>query len=411
MTITSTLFLSTCLLLGTAPAGLDDDPALALDPIPLAKDSQRRHGSGEFVRSHSWTVINPDVLNGVLFSQPSRKQGLGAKTDEWFDNAYLKLSPAAEGTVGVSQPLLDPLPILAQPGDRYRVGVNLRRQKDASGRCVVELRDDNGKTVVASTPITPGEARRHFVDLEIPSSSTSPAPLYLALLGVPGENSETDSFELDQVSIARIVPDSAEFEPLFNGTDLTGWTGALTGYGVEDGAIRTYPKRAGGNIYTEKEYDDFVFRFRFKVEPGSNNGIAIRTPLSGDAAYQGMEVQVLENSHSKYAGLKPWQFHGSIYGVAPALRGYQRPPGQWNDEEIRVEGRRVTVVLNGKIILNVDLDKATKDGTLSGRDHPGVANTSGHIGFCGHGDLVEFTDLRIQSLPVKKKENSTPVGR
>ena len=108
---------------------------------------------------------------------------------------------------------------------------------------------------------------------------------------------------------------------------------------------------------------------------------------------------------SKYAGLKPWQFHGSIYGVAPALRGYQRPPGEWNDEEIRVQGRRVTVVLNGKIILNVDLDTATKDGTLSGRDHPGVANTSGHIGFCGHGDLVEFTDLRIQSLRDKKDEN------
>ena len=405
MMITSTLFVSTCLLLSTAPAGLDDDPALALDPIPLDKDSQGRNGSGEFVRSHSWTVINPGVLNGVFFSQPSRNQGLGAKTDEWFDNAYLKLSPAAEDTVGVSQPLLDPLPVLAQPGDRYRVGINLRRGKDAPGRCVVELRDDNGKTVVASTPMLPWEERRHFVDLEIPSSQTSPAPLHLALLGVPRGNSETGSFELDQVSIARIVPDTSEFESLFNGTDLTGWTGALNGYGVEDGAIRTYPKRAGGNIYTEKEYDDFVFRFRFKVEPGSNNGIAIRTPLSGDAAYQGMEVQVLENSHSKYAGLKPWQFHGSIYGVAPALRGYQRPPGQWNDEEIRVEGRRVTVVLNGKIILNVDLDKATKDGTLSGRDHPGVANTSGHIGFCGHGDLVEFTDLRIQSLRDKKDEN------
>ena len=126
MTITSTL-LSACLLLGTAPAGLDDDPALALDPIPLDKESQGRNGSGEFVQSHSWTVINPDVLNGVVFSQPNRNQGLGAKTDEWFDNAYLQLSPAAEGTVGVSQPLLDPLPVLAQPGDRYRVGVNLRR--------------------------------------------------------------------------------------------------------------------------------------------------------------------------------------------------------------------------------------------------------------------------------------------
>ena len=87
----------------------------------------------------------------------------------------------------------------------------------------------------------------------------------------------------------------------------------MEGYGVEDGAIRTYPDRAGGNLYTADEFDDFVFRFAFKVPPGANNGIAVRSPLGGDAAYEGMEIQVLENSHPKYAGLKDWQFHGSIY--------------------------------------------------------------------------------------------------
>lgn len=402
------------LLFCSTPTVCAQENATALTPIPLAGDNRGRNGSGDFVKSASWTVISPQVLNGAVFIQPSRNQGLGKRTDEYFDKAFLRLSPSAEATVGVSQPLNDAFPygspILAQAGDRYRIGVNMRGQ-DGSGQVVVELRDEDGETVVASSPVTPKEIRRYFFDLEIPEDASQNAPLHLALLGVQGENSETGSFDLDQVSVAKIIPDQDEFQPLFNGTDLTGWTGSLTGYGVEDGAIRTYPKRAGGNIYTEKEYDDFIFRFRYKVEPGSNNGIAIRAPLSGDAAYQGMEVQLLENSHPKYAGLKPWQFHGSIYGVAPALRGYQRPPGEWNDEEIRLEGRYMRVVLNGKIILNVDLDQVAEEGALSGKDHPGLANTTGHIGFCGHGDLVEFKDLRIQPLPGKKNENSTPNRR
>jgi hypothetical protein len=120
-----------------------------------------------------------------------------------------------------------------------------------------------------------------------------------------------------------------------------------------------------------------------------------------------MEIQVLENSHPNYAGLKPWQFHGSVYGISPALRGYQALPGEWNHEEIRVEGRKVRVVLNGKVINEVDLDEAMKDGTLSGREHPGAARLSGHIGFCGHGDVVEFKDLRLRPL----SGTSAPSGR
>ncbi|MCP4836274.1 MAG: DUF1080 domain-containing protein, partial [Phycisphaera sp.] len=175
----------------------------------------------------------------------------------------------------------------------------------------------------------------------------------------------------------------------------------------EDGSIRTYPDRDGGNLYTEDQYGDFIFRFAFKVPPGANNGIAIRAPLGGDAAYQGMEVQVLENSHPKYAGLKDWQFHGSVYGIAGSLRGYQAPPGEWNQQEIRVSGRTVQVTLNGKVITSVDLDQALAGGALSGRDHPGAARTAGHLGFCGHGDVVHFKDLRVRDLSGTK----TPTRR
>ena len=237
------------------------------------------------------------------------------------------------------------------------------------------------------------------MDLEIPSGFAISGPFTLVFRTIDNKDAGRESAALvDKVSLARIGVDDGGFQPLFNGRDLTGWIGNTEGYGVEDGVIRTFPDRAGGNLYTQAEFGDFVFRFAFKVPPGANNGIAVRAPSTGDAAYQGMEVQVLDNSHSKYAGLKPWQFHGSVYGIASALRGYQAPPGEWNIEEIRADGRRIRVVLNGMVINEIDLDEAVRDGTLSGRDHPGLSRKTGHLGFCGHGDLVYFKDLRVRPI-------------
>jgi len=187
--------------------------------------------------------------------------------------------------------------------------------------------------------------------------------------------------------------------PLFNGKDLTGWTGDTAGYLVEDGAIVCGPK--GTNLYTSGEWSDLALRFRFRLAPGANNGIGVRAPLAGDAAYEGMEIQVLDDGHEKYAGwLKPWQRHGSVYGIAASTGSTAalRPAGEWNDEEIVVDGRRVRVTLNGKVIQDVDLDAATAAGTLSGKDHPGVRRASGHVGFLGHGDPVEYRDIRIKPL-------------
>lgn len=207
---------------------------------------------------------------------------------------------------------------------------------------------------------------------------------------------------------AQATPDPADgergFVRLFNGKDLDGWTGDTSGYLVEDGAIVCGPK--GTNLYTAGEYSDFVLRFSFRLSPGANNGIGIRAPLSGDAAYEGMEVQVLDDGHEKYRGwLKDWQRHGSVYGIA-ASKGSTaalKPAGEWNDEEISVQGRAVRVTLNGTVILDANLDEATRSGTLSGKDHPGLRRTTGHIGFLGHGDRVAFRDIRVRpgSAPAK----------
>ena len=185
------------------------------------------------------------------------------------------------------------------------------------------------------------------------------------------------------------------FASIFNGKDLTGWVGDTKGYVVENGNMVCKP---GGNVFTEKEYSDFVFRFEFKLTPGANNGVGIRTPLEGNAAYEGMEIQILDDRDPKYKDLHPYQAHGSIYGVVPAKRDHLKPVGEWNSEEITAKGRQITVILNGVTIVDADVDKASENGTIDGGKHPGLKNTTGHIGFLGHGDVIEFRNLRVKDL-------------
>lgn len=186
------------------------------------------------------------------------------------------------------------------------------------------------------------------------------------------------------------------FQPIFNGKDLAGWVGATDGYEVVDGAIRCR-KGSGGNLLTEKEYGDFVARLEFRLPPGGNNGLAIRAPLQGNPAYQAMtELQVLDSTHPKYAKLDPRQYHGSAYGMAAAERGFLRPVGEWNFQEVTVKGSEITVELNGNVILKTDLSKI--DEYMADSPHPGKTRTSGHFGFAGHGDAVEFRALSIREL-------------
>ena len=188
------------------------------------------------------------------------------------------------------------------------------------------------------------------------------------------------------------------FRPVFNGRDLEGWTGDTKGYAAEDGKIIIRPELGSGNLYTAGEYADFVLRFEFKLTPAANNGLGVRAPLEGDAAYAGMEIQILEDGSPVYWGLRPYQYHGSVYGVVAARRGFLRPPGEWNAEEVTVKGRRVTVVVNGSTVVDADLDAASAGGTIDGNEHPGLKRESGHIGFLGHGSIVEFRNLRLKEI-------------
>jgi len=198
---------------------------------------------------------------------------------------------------------------------------------------------------------------------------------------------------------AGFAADEAGFTSLFDGKTLAGWKlvgGHGPGYLVQDNKI-VCPAEGGGNLFTEKEYGNFVFRFEFLLTPGANSGIGIRAPYEGDAAYQGMEIQILDDGDKMYTGkIKPEQYHGSVYDMIPARTGYRKPLGEWNEEEIAVNGRHIKVTLNGVIILDADLDMVKEAKVLA--RHPGLARTAGHIGFLGHGSLVEFRNIRIKPL-------------
>jgi len=192
------------------------------------------------------------------------------------------------------------------------------------------------------------------------------------------------------------------YKVLFDGTNMNEWTGNTVDYTLEDGCISMNPSKSfGGNLYTKKEYANFVYRFDFKLTPGANNGVGIRTPMEGDAAYVGMEIQILDCEHPIYKDITPLQHHGSVYGIIPALPDHHKafkPVGEWNSEEIVADGDHIRVTVNGIVILDGNIREATKNGTPDHKEHPGLFNKAGHIGFLGHGSPVMFRNIRIKEL-------------
>lgn len=202
------------------------------------------------------------------------------------------------------------------------------------------------------------------------------------------------------------------FEVLFDGEDMSQWIGNTTNYVPKNGAICVSANYGnGGNLYTKKEYSDFIFRFEFCfVKEGVNNGVGIRTPMNVDAAYEGMEIQILDHDAPIYKNLREYQVHGSVYGIIPAKRIKSPKLGTWNTEEIFVKGDRIRVTVNGEVILDGNIRKAcqgrnvSEDGsktnpyTVDQKNHPGLFNRSGHVGFLGHGEGLMLRNIRIKDL-------------
>ena len=278
-------------------------------------------------------------------------------------------------------------------GDRY---YQYTVEVSADGKTWTQVAD-RSKNTAPSTPqgdrieFAPIDVR--YVRLNILKNSANEAVHVVEVkVYAPGKEPRPSAL----ASLAE-KPDAEGFTPLFDGETLTGWFGSVGGYVAANGIIACI-KELGGDLYTEQEFSDFVLRFDFRLTPGANNGIGIRAPGHGSATYLGMEIQVLDDSADMYKDLHAYQYHGSIYGVVPAERGHQKPVGEWNEEEITARGRRVTVKLNGAIIVDADLDEASKNGTIDHLAHPGLKSPKGHIGFLGHDALVEFRKIRIKDL-------------
>jgi len=185
------------------------------------------------------------------------------------------------------------------------------------------------------------------------------------------------------------ISQGKEAVSLFNGKDLTGWKKA--NYLVEDGVLVC----KGGHLVTEKQFSNYIFEFDFLLPPGGNNGLGIHYPGTGNPAYSGMELQILDNTHPKYAKLKDYQYHGSLYTLQAAKRGHLKPVGEWNHEKVTINGPLVKVELNGTVILDANLDELNKEKPK----HKGAQRRSGHICFCGHGAGIKFKDITIKELP------------
>ena len=188
------------------------------------------------------------------------------------------------------------------------------------------------------------------------------------------------------------------YEILFDGTDMSHWTSNTNEYIVEDGCIVMRPAGGHGNLYSKKEYDDFILRFEFLLTPEANSGLGLRHKIvTTERGYDGMELQILDNEAPVYANLKPYQYHGSLYGWVPAKRGFLKPAGEWNYQEVIAQGSHIRILLNGTIILDTDIEEVLKD-VAEDKIPKTLLYKKGHIAFLGHNTVLKFRNIRVKEL-------------
>jgi hypothetical protein len=203
----------------------------------------------------------------------------------------------------------------------------------------------------------------------------------------------------DEVNATLRTKVSEGMTRLDAGPALATWRGDRSSYEITEGNIRAVSGK-GGTLFTAEEYGDFQASLEFQLPAGGNNGLAIRYPGEGDAAYAGMtEIQILDDTAEKYAQIDPRQRCGSIYGLIAAHAGHLRPVGEWNHVFLNVVGSRIEVELNGTQIIDADVSTLRlPQDSLDGKEHPGLRRERGHFGFAGHSDPVAYRQIWIKKL-------------
>jgi len=207
---------------------------------------------------------------------------------------------------------------------------------------------------------------------------------------------------LPAVGLTADATDDGEqgFQPLFNGRDLAGWdffdNRGVANWVVEDGLL-VCTGTGRGWLGTQRDYADFELRLEYRMPEGGNSGVYLRAPTTGQISRQGMEIQLLDDDHPKYARLDWYQYTGALYhALAPGVRA-TKPAGQWNAMTIRLHGRDLTVFLNGKRLYDANLDVLLRNPEVA-QEHPGLKRTTGRIGLQNHGAKVAFRNIRVQEL-------------
>ena len=413
-------------LLGKIPAdgfavlptdGLAGWTAVAVNPaeakrLPARQVAKLRKAAGEAV------AANWGAANGLLEFAAKAPATIG--TEKEYENFELWIEWRSEGEAGMAVRSMPLIRLGGAAGTGLADGKAARTVADNApgtwNTLYVKIVDDritlveNGVKVAENAVMTnlcaPGEPVYAQGRIELAGQG---APVAFRNLWI-NELPSTPVFSLPADEAA------AGYEVLFDGRSLHKWTGNTTNYVPLDGTIDVTATYGGsGNLYTVGEYGDFILRFEFRfLTEGVNNGIGIRTPMGVDAAFHGMEIQILDHDAPIYKDISDYQQHGSVYGVIAADRVKFGELGEWNTEEIRAVGDRITVTVNGRVILDGNIREAcrghnvSEDGskvnpyTVDHRNHPGLFNKSGHIGLLGHGAGIQFRNLRVLDLGAGK---------
>lgn len=195
---------------------------------------------------------------------------------------------------------------------------------------------------------------------------------------------------------------------LFDGASTAGWmssAGKPAATPVAQGALQPHKSGHYMLVHTQ-QWADFLLRLDFKISPGCNSGVFVRTasltPRPGkDVGFNGIEIAI---DDTKGAGLHDT---GAVYDLVKPLKNAMKPAGEWNHMELACIGRRIEVVLNGEPVTRCDLELFTApnkrpDGTahkfdVAWKDHP----LSGYIGLQDHGSPCWFKNIKLRPLPAK----------
>ncbi len=202
------------------------------------------------------------------------------------------------------------------------------------------------------------------------------------------------------------VPDDG-YRPVFGQAALVEWNcipGGEGAFEVDEGELVSRPGRSG-RLFTDRDFADFKLRFEFQSEGEGTCGLVLRASAKGDPSVTGIEVQLGSELSAEGA---PLGGHGAIMGLEAAQGGYLRGEGKWNQQEISCEGRHIRLVLNGRVIQDIDLNQFPRPEVFLQR--PGLLMEKGKIGLVARGGRIRLRGLAVKELPHLLLMNVAPEG-